>query len=262
LSSRAVAALFGFASVVVLAGCYASTEPATDVGAESATLNARGTANNGAASAYFEYWINEGSTAPQQTETAHFPAGANGPFSKKVTGLAAGTPYAYRMCGSDDSGGPTVCAQTREFQTSAPVEDSVTGYWNLHPDVQGTVDAHSGPSGENPRGFLRSRGPAIDWGVFEGNVTCVAVNGRQGAVGAVGRSHPFDQPTNWRPTTMLLTVEDRVTNRSDSGWEILAEGSTPPNCTTASFASQFTISNPGSELIVNDAPASTPTSAR
>jgi hypothetical protein len=30
-------------------GCYASTEPATDVGQSSATLHAHGTANNGEA---------------------------------------------------------------------------------------------------------------------------------------------------------------------------------------------------------------------
>jgi hypothetical protein len=47
----------GMAGVLILSGCYGSTEPATDIGPESAKLNARGTANNGPAHGGFEYWL-------------------------------------------------------------------------------------------------------------------------------------------------------------------------------------------------------------
>jgi hypothetical protein len=246
-------------SVVVLAGCYGSTEPATDVGPESATLNAQGTANNGPASAYFEYWITGGAGSVLRTDPAHFPGGVSGPFSKKVTGLAETTSYSFRMCGSDDGGGPTVCAQTRTFQTHpVPVEDSVTGEFDLGPVAQGTIDAHSGPSGENPRGHVHYQGTVDGWQEFDGDVACVAVNGHQGAVGAVGQGTPLADPSNPRPATVLVTVVDGDETGSDTIGGVFADGSTPPDCATASFGSQVNASG----LVVTDAPATTPTSAR
>jgi hypothetical protein len=261
LIGRAVAALLGLVAVVVFAGCYGSTEPATDVGPDSATLNARGTANNGPATAYFEYWLSDGSGSTHQTDPAHFPGGSHGPFSQKVTGLSETTSYSFRLCGSDDSGGPAVCAQTRTFRTSG-VEDSVTGFWKVSPDIFGTIDAHSGPSGEDPEGYIRSQGPYYRWWDFEGSVTCVAVQGNRAAVGAVGQAAPFEDPSNPQPATMLFTVEDSPTANTDTGWAVFEDGSTPPNCATASFASQFPLSHPDSELVVTDAHAVIPTSAR
>ncbi len=41
-------------AAITLAGCYGSTEPATDVRPNSAVLQARGTANDGPAFSYFE----------------------------------------------------------------------------------------------------------------------------------------------------------------------------------------------------------------
>ena len=242
--------------MIAFAGCYGSTEPATDVGIKTATLNGQGTANNGPATAYFEYWVSGASGPALKTDPLPFPSGANGSFSQKLAGLDPDTSYSFRLCGSDDSGGPTVCAQTRTFKTF-PNGDSVTGFWNLDPDIHGTIDAHSGPSGEDPRGYIRSQGPYYEWWGFEGSVTCVAVNGNRAAVGAVGQATAFSGPPTPRPATMLLTVEDSPTVGTDSAWAVFEDGSTPPNCATASFASQFTLRNPDSELVVVDAPAST-----
>jgi hypothetical protein len=248
-------------SVVVFAGCYGSTEPATDVGPDSATLNARGTANNGPATAYFEYWVSDGSGSTQQTDPLHFAGGSSGPFSQKITGLAETTSYSFRLCGSDDSGGPTVCAQTRTFQTHpVPVEDSVTGDFDLGPVAQGSIDAHSGPSGEDPRGHVHYQGTYDNRAEFDGDVTCVAVNGNQGAVGAVGQAIPLTDPPDPQPATLLVTVVDSNGSGSDTIFGVFEDGSTPPSCATASFASQFSLL--GGELIVTDAPATTPTSAR
>jgi hypothetical protein len=48
----------------VFAGCYGSTEPATDIGPESATLQGHGTANNGPAKSWFQYWLTGSERSP------------------------------------------------------------------------------------------------------------------------------------------------------------------------------------------------------
>ena len=47
---------------------------------------------------------------------------------------------------------------------------------------------------------------------------------------------------------------------SDTVGGVFAEGSTPPDCSTASFGTQFSIG--AGDLIVTDAPANGPTIAR
>jgi hypothetical protein len=247
--------------VVVFAGCYGSTEPATNVGPDNATLNARGTANHGPATTYFEYWVSDGSGPTLQTDRSHFPGGASGQFSQKVTGLAETTSYSFRLCGFDDAGGPTVCAQTRTFQTRpVPTEDSVTGGFDLGSTAKATVDAHSGPSGESPHGHIHYQGTIDGWAAFDGDVTCVAVNGQYGAVGAVGQGTPLADPSNPRPATVLATIFDGNGDAPDTVGRVFAEGSTPPDCGTASFNSQFGIGV--GDFVVADAPAAGPTSAR
>ena len=86
----------GMLGVLVLSGCYGSTEPATDIGPESATLRAHGTADNGPAHAGFQYWLTNADRIRKGTTHA-FPAGASGPFSDRVTRLAAGSSYSFRL---------------------------------------------------------------------------------------------------------------------------------------------------------------------
>jgi hypothetical protein len=245
----------------VLAGCYGSTEPATDLGTESATLNARGTANNGPATAYFEYWVSGTTGSTQQTDPLHFPAGASGPFSKRVTGLTPDTSYSFRLCGSDDSGGSPVCAQVRSF-TTLPVEDSVTGFFDLGTAAAGTIDAHSGPSGENPRGQVHYVGQVDGWRTFDGEVTCVAVNGDSGKVGAVGEGTLVADPSTTRPGTLFLKVVDGKGVAQDSIAGDFNEGTTPPNCADEVPFGQVGLDPPESELVVRDAQPTAPASAR
>jgi hypothetical protein len=77
-------------SALTLAACYGSTEPATSIGEDSATLHARGTANNGPATSYIEYWT-DGDPLPGQsgprTPVRSWPAGVSGAFSEKVSDL-------------------------------------------------------------------------------------------------------------------------------------------------------------------------------
>jgi hypothetical protein len=240
---------------VLLGGCYASTEPATEVGPESAKLNAQGTAGSRAAHSYFEYWITGSTNRGHRTDTRDWPAGSSGPFSEKVAGLAASTSYSFRVCGWNEGDFRFPCAQTRTFKTATAVEDSVKGDWWAGSGFDGSIDARSGPSGQNPRGHIsRFDGRNYSPSVFQGNVTCLAVNGNRAAAGAVGQEST--DGTTWHPATMLATVVDNGASGSDTLGLVLQQGSTPPNCTSASFANQYQIDYFGipNEFIVNDAP--------
>jgi hypothetical protein len=248
----------GVLGLAVLPGCYGSTEPATNIGPESASLNGRGTTNNGPAHAGFEYWLTNADRIRKGTAHA-YPGGASGPVSERVTQLAAGSSYSFRLCGTDDNGGNTLCAQTRTFTTAPPVEDAVMGYFYGGCCSQFHIDAHSGPNGENPRGnILYHRGNSSlppPYPDFNGSITCLAANGHQAAVGAVGQWTQGSEPP--RAGTILFTVVDRLA-QGDTINIVEADGSTPPNCATASFANQGAIIIPDHELIVNDASGSAP----
>jgi hypothetical protein len=252
----------GLVSAVGFAGCYGSTEPATDVGIASAKLNARGTADRGPATSWFEYWLTSSSSPPAKTDPLHWPAGASGHFGVNVSGLAANSSYSFRLCGTNDSTGGSICAQTLTFKT-LPVEDSVTGFFDIGGGgAQGTIDAHSGPSGQNPRGHVHYQGTIDGWRTFDGDVNCVAVNGHQGEVGAVGQGTTLTDPSNPRAATLLLKIVDGHGVERDSIAGAFANGSTPPDCASTLASGQFALSPPQSELVVTDAPATTPTSAR
>jgi hypothetical protein len=233
----------------LLAGCYASTEPATDIGPESAKLQARGTANNGPATTSFTYWVT-GTTEPHLgTSSRTWPAGASGPFSENVSGLAAGSSYSFQVCGSDSSGGG--CAQTRTFTTKPAVEDAAMGwFYASHGRFQ--VDAHSSATGANPRGQLSDfNGDGYNFSSFVGVVTCLAVNGSQAAVGAVGKV-TYQPGGETADQTWLVTIEDRRVAR-DTFNSVITNGTTPPDCAGASFAHNGEIIIPGGDLVVNDA---------
>jgi hypothetical protein len=214
------------------------------VGAETATLNARGTANNGPAHSYFEYWVNGGSNH-RATTTRNWPAGASGPFDEVVNGLYAGKTYLFRVCGRDDSNAFYTCAQTRQFTTSAPVQDSVVGSWGFSPHFNGGVDAHSGPAGQNAQGRVSLR---WSFATFIGDVTCLRVDGYRATVGAVGHTYESEDAKE----TLVLTVVDGGPSGTDSIYPDITEGSTsPPSCANASFDSQIDVED---DLTVNDAP--------
>jgi hypothetical protein len=147
---------------MLAAGCRGQTDPATDVTWDSATLNASGTANNGPAFSYFEYWPTADSSNRVQTSTRHWKAGTSGPFRELVAGLKQNTEYSFRVCGQDE-GQAAVCAQTLKFKTK--VGNTVRGNWGFRgfccahtippvPSRDNGVDASSGPNGERPTGTL------------------------------------------------------------------------------------------------------------
>jgi FG-GAP-like repeat len=115
----AVVAAFG---ALVLAGCYAQTEPASDVGSNSATLNAHGFTTGKQAQAFFQYSSAKnalGTGFGLQTPTLTFPPNASGPFTAKVSGLSPGTNYWFRVCGNDVGDQP-FCNSDLEFTTVVP----------------------------------------------------------------------------------------------------------------------------------------------
>jgi hypothetical protein len=208
-------------------------------------LNAKGTANNGPARSYFEYWPNGGSG--WTTDTRQWPSGASGPISEKVTRLYAGKTYFFRACGADGtSGGTFACAQTRQFATPAPVQDSVAGFWNPSPHFEGSVNAHSGPAGQNANGTALLR---WSFATFTGNVTCLLVQGNKATVGAVGHTY---ESADAKETLLLTVVDGGPSGAIDTVYPDITEGSTtPPSCANASFDDQLDAEG---DLAVNDAP--------
>ena len=92
---RAAGLLSLLGAVALLTGCYGSTEPATQVGPDSARLNGQGTANTGPAYSYFEYQAAFPPSPIQRTIQREWPAGASGPLSEPITGLRDATTYIY-----------------------------------------------------------------------------------------------------------------------------------------------------------------------
>jgi hypothetical protein len=183
-----VAALLG---LLACAGCYGSTEPATDVQQDSARLNAHGTANNGPAVSHFEYSPTNGTGFTRSTEARNWPAGASGAFSETVTDLLPATPYEFSLCGRDSSSANTVCAQKRTFTTAKPAGDGVEAiFWASPPPPRSpliTVSARSGPAGQQPSGSIRTE-------EFQGFVTCLRVVGSRAAVVSVGQNSAQSDP--------------------------------------------------------------------
>jgi hypothetical protein len=116
-----------------------------------------------------------------------------------------------------------------------------------------SVDAHSTATGGNPRGRLESYGgDGFNSASFRGVVTCLAVNGSQAAVGAVGQA-TYQPNGETVDQTWLVTIVDRRVAR-DTFNAVVTNGTTPPNCAGASFANNGEIIIPGGDLVVNDAP--------
>jgi hypothetical protein len=153
------------------------------------------------------------------------------------------------VCGSNDGDHAGGCAQTRTFTTPAAVDDSVAGSWPNSPSFDGSVDARSGPAGQNPRGTISAR---VSFQAFTGSVTCLLVVGNHATVGAAGNVP--GQPN--AKETMVTTIVDGGPSGTDTVDPSITEGSTtPPVCNP--FSGSGTNVNFGryaGEIVVNDAP--------
>jgi hypothetical protein len=250
----AAAALLG---TLVLGGCYGSTEPATDIGFDRATLTANGTANAGDAHVYFEYWPTGHPESVLATIGTDVPARSSGkyaePTAKSFRGLAVGTQYSYRVCAKDQGSPDGACAQTRTFTTARPAGDLVRGdYLTIFGGIDhgASVDAHSDASGAHAGGTMTLPGDKkpVSGGTFTGFVNCLRVQGNRATVGAVGID-------NGTPTTALFEVVDNDATWIGTGDQVdwtETPGSTPPDCSTGSFTTLRSLFY--ATLLVYDAP--------
>jgi hypothetical protein len=247
MRARRAAAVLASAALVGLAGCYGSTEPATNVTYDSAQLNARGTADNGPAYSYFEYGPTDVSPQAFRTATRSWPAGASGAFSEKVGGptsgpgpLYASTRYSVRVCGND-AGKQPVCAQTLTFTTPPPVKDAAEGFWQngLSPGFPaGQVNASADPNGANPSGTLRHQLYAPNT-IFSGRVTCLRVSGRTAIVGAVGQRTTNGQepnPNGPPNASSVVTIVDGGPQSTDTTGVSMSSSTAPPSCSSGPTA--------------------------
>jgi hypothetical protein len=169
---------------VALAGCYGSTEPATDITLDSATLNAYGNTEGAPTIAFFRYGPT--SKGMGQTPTSYLPAGVRGPLSRTVTGLSPDTAYSFQLCGQPEGrDGQPPCAQVRTFRTKPG--DEVTAQLR-YGDTGAHLHAISGPHGEAARGSLAFEGNADPPDVDD--VVCLSVHGSEAVVGT--RTSPSD----------------------------------------------------------------------
>jgi hypothetical protein len=196
LIGRACAGFSVLLSATIFAGCYGSTEKATDVGFTGATLNGKGTSNNGPAQSFFEYWPTASPASKSTTAPRNWPGEVSGPFDKKIDGLEEGTKYSFRMCGNDQDQ-PPVCAQTRTFETDGHDASSGHGTHNNSGTTTGSFSAESDAGGRNPSGLMGLvHTPTLGAPVssFQGQIVCLQVTGNVARVAATGKSFVGSTP--------------------------------------------------------------------
>lgn len=166
----------GMAAVLLLSGCYGSTEPATDIGIDSATLRAYGDTEGSPTTSWFQYWRTSAPGSINTTVSHDWPAHVRGPVNQPVSGLDPITQYSFRLCGSTGGGAP-VCAQTRSFRT---LDGDVVTAILRSGGVDASLRAVSGPQGEAPRGYFAVAAPSPD---PPEKVVCLSVHGDEAVVG-------------------------------------------------------------------------------
>jgi hypothetical protein len=111
------------------AACTGSTDPATNVRATQARLNAHGYTNDGPARWWWEYdtvqaelgTANDTEVCGSGTRCGPAAGGSAGnqiALNTVVTGLTPNTTYYFRACGQDTNDAGPTCAQVRNFRTS------------------------------------------------------------------------------------------------------------------------------------------------
>lgn len=113
---------------VGLAACGGGTDPASNVGALTATLNGHGHTDSTPGHYEFQYAVDPqalGTGFGEQTPTRgpippNVPGnGKDQSFRENAGGLTLGTTYYYRACGGDGQVKPDACASTQSFTTAS-----------------------------------------------------------------------------------------------------------------------------------------------
>jgi hypothetical protein len=239
---KGLIATLSVVATLVLGACYGSTEPASVIGEDGATLRGHGTANNGPASSYFEYWT-DGDPLPgharPRTPTRFWPAGASGPISERVSDLLVASPYSFRLCGADQGSTP-VCAQTRTVTTPTPAGDYVTGSFSGSAPPAGIAytvrfNARSGPTGQHARGTVKV---TVTGQTRTDTVACLIVGDVFATIGVVRDDG----------STLLYRIE--AAPEEPVSWSTSAT-TKPPNCGSGTFQA---VPHTQSSFVLHDEP--------
>jgi hypothetical protein len=222
--------VFGAVIVLSVSGCYGSTEPASNIAFDHATLNGHGTTNNGPADVRFDLWTTARPAERGGTLPKTIPGGVTGPFSQPNSpfgpyALVPDTEYSFRLCGRDQGAQDEVCAQTRSFRTLKPSGDLLRGFFALQftgIGHTGNVQAESGRLGGGAAGRLQLPGELGN--TFSGDVTCLSVDGTP----ASGLLQVRDDPTPGFANAGADQVQYTVTPNGGA-----------PNCASARFDALF-----------------------
>jgi hypothetical protein len=237
---RLAAALLTIGALLAMCGCYGSTEPATDVAFDHATLNGRGTTDNGPADVLFQIWPTAQPGQQGVSNPDSVPGGVTGPVSQPNSpwgpyGLNPETDYSFRLCAYEGNAQTPSCAQTRTFRTRKPTGDLLRGViWTQFTGQghTGNVWAESDRGGGGAAGLLEIPGNPGE--MFTGNVTCLSVHRHDAAVGGLGTMQ------NGTPASGLLQVRDDPTpgfvnaGADKVQWTVTPNGGAP-NCASAAF---------------------------
>ena len=175
-------------ALAVCTGCYGSTEPATEVGGDSARLNGQGTANNGPAFSRFKYRAFLG--PEMATGYREWPAGASGPFSERILGPAGGHPLLVELlrARSKCRGGLRSDRDSRPADPMAGTRSRGTGGTGRAPAHPPARSMRERSVGERRDGEAELLNPETVSSTtfnrtFTGLGTCVAVDGNRATVG-------------------------------------------------------------------------------
>jgi hypothetical protein len=194
---------------IVIGGCaVGNPKPATQVSDTGATLNADIYSSFAGDTTYF--WC-YGETTACESETPHrtIPIADDQPHpvSEPIGGLTPGTTYHTQVCAQDDQEDPPrfVCSKDHTFETL--LLDRAKGSAS-DGTLSVSIDASSGPSGEDPSGPV-SGGGFIDghFVFFEGTVGCLEVDGNTAIVGYTGEQTIDGLPAGSRMTFYARIVD-------------------------------------------------------
>ena len=127
---------------------------------------------------------------------------------------------------------PALAAPSMDKVTGAGTTEGVAGYGDF---LHFTVSAHSGPSGEDPKGNIVYRWlDEADVGVWPGgkprsaDIVCMNVDGNQAVVIAEWKKgdRPFGNSYPW----LFLAVEDNGNPSGDTPDRAFVTGVNSPNC--------------------------------
>ena len=207
-----------------------TTDPATNITEQSATLNGTGT-SNGASSTLTITWgtsptLASGNTTVTPSQSPLSPSSSNAPISYNLTGLTGGTTYYFRVGLSNTNGSPS--GVIRSFTTLVATTTTTAPTTTTIPSVVNTAGTFTGALrgivwiDRNLNERKDSDEPGIPFTPMVATLTSSSVGGTAGrqltfTTDAEGKySVPSLEPGSWNVSATLLTDALARTFDSDS----------------------------------------------